>query len=263
MGKSFLFMSGKGGVGKSTLAAAIAVTAAEQGRRVALIDGDIGLRSLDMMLGLQDKVLFDLSDVTSRRCPLDSALVWHPQFPTLRLLVGGQEAKPKDFKQGDLVKIISTLKKRFDWVLVDGPAGLGRGVRNFSGIVDEVVIVATADPVSQRSAEKTASLLYPQGIRPSLLLNRVDKAQVLDGVIPQPKSLSQALELSLLGVVEESPLVYRYMLQGKTAAETEDPALKEAFRDIIQRMDGIQKPLPEYVPERLGLFRRIWKWLED
>ncbi len=263
MGASFLFISGKGGVGKSTLSSSIAVAAAGQGRRVALIDGDIGLRSLDMMLGLQDKVLFDLSDVVARRCSLDNAMVWHPAHPTLRLLVGGQAAKPKDFKQQDLRKILQTLKKRFDLVLVDGPAGLGRGVRNFTGITDEVVIVSTPDPVSQRSAEKLASQLYPMGIRPSLLLNRIDRGLVISGELPQPKLQALSLDLPLLGAVEECPAVYNAMLEGRTAAETDQPMLKNALEEIIQRMQGMERPIQDYEAPYLNLFQRIWKWLED
>jgi len=263
MGKSFLFISGKGGVGKSTLSSAIAVAAAEQGRRVALIDGDLGLRSLDMMLGLQDKVLYDLSDVVAHTCPLDKAMVWHPSHPTLRLLVGGQGAKPKDFRKQDLLKILTTLKKRFDLVLVDGPAGLGRGVRNFTGITDEVVIISTPDPVAQRAAEKLASLLFQSGIRPFLLLNRINRDLVISGGLPQPGAQALSLDLPLLGAVEEGNTVYSAMLEGKTAYESDDAMIRNAVEDVLKRMQGMNTPVEDILPPRLNLFQRIWKWLED
>jgi septum site-determining protein MinD len=263
MGKAYLFISGKGGVGKSTLAAALAVTAADKGLRVVLVDGDIGLRSLDMMLGLQDRVLFDLSDLVNRRCSLDSALVWHPFYPTLRLLVGGQSARPGDFKQQDLKKILSTLRKRFDLVLIDGPAGLARGVRNFTPLADVVVIVTTSDPIAQRGAEKTASQLYPAGIRPSLIINRVDREAVSTGVLPQPGALSGSLDLPLLGVVEESAGLFAASLEGKTAAQTGEPEIRNALEDILARMSGEERPLPEFAPTRRNLLQRLWKWLED
>jgi len=148
-------------------------------------------------------------------------------------------------------------------VLVDGPAGLGRGVRNFTGITDEVVIVSTPDPVSQRSAEKLASQLYPMGIRPSLLLNRIDRGLVISGELPQPKLQALSLDLPLLGAVEECPAVYNAMLEGRTAAETDQPMLKNALEEIIQRMQGMERPIQDYEAPYLNLFQRIWKWLED
>lgn len=263
MAKAFLLISGKGGVGKSTLASAIAVAAAAKGRRVALLDGDIGLRSLDLLLGLQDKVLYDMADLVARRCTLDQALIWHPEFPTLALMVGGQSARPGDFRKQDLQKIVNTLKKRFDLVILDGPAGLGRGVRNLLGLVDEVVVVATPDPVAIRSAEKLVSMLYPLGIRPSLLLNRMEPSRVLAGELQQPGAQALALDLPLAGVLEENPLVYEALLQGKTAAQTGDPRIDQAFSDIIRRMDGFDCAIPEYAPVKLTAFQRFLKWLED
>lgn len=262
MGKTVLFVSGKGGVGKSTLSSALAMAAADAGKRVALLDGDIGLRSLDMMLGLQDKVLFDLADVIDGRSSLENALVWHPVTPSLRLLVLGQQSKPKDFNRKDLRKILATLARRYDLVFVDGPAGLGRGVRNFAGLTDEVVIVSTPDPVSIRSAEKTASQLYPQGIRPWLLLNRYQPEKALEGAVDQPSALSLALDLPLLGVLEETSQVNEGLLTGKTAYQTGGAPVKEALAGMLKRLEGASLPVDDYQPIRLNLFQRIWKWLE-
>ena len=263
MGKSYLFISGKGGVGKSTLSAALAVFAAQSGKRVVIIDGDMGLRSLDLMLGLQDLVLYDMADLVKRRCALDQTLIKHPDFPTLHLMVGGQQARPKDFNKQDVQKILRTLKKRFDLVLVDGPAGLGRGVRIFAELVDEVFIVATPDPIAIRSAEKMASQLYAAGARPQMLLNRMSPQFVLDGAFDQPQNLSFALDIPLLGVFEESKPLYEAALQGKTAAQAGDEGITAELQNVLHRMEGEDLPLPEYKPEKLNVFQRIWKWLED
>lgn len=261
MGKSFLFVSGKGGVGKSTLAAALAVAAVMKGKRVALVDGDIGLRSLDLQLGMQDHVLYDMADLVSRRCNLNQALIWHKEYPSLCLMVGGQQAKPKDFKKQDLKKIINTLKKRFDLVLIDGPAGLGRGVNKFTGVADEVVVVTTPDPVSVRSAEKLISILYPQGVRPSLLLNRQQGQKVLEGSLHQASTIAQSLDLPLLGAVEENPLIYSALIQGKTAAQTGDLHLDAVLNDILSRMDGVMIPVPDYQAKPVSALARFFQKL--
>ncbi len=262
MGKSFLFISGKGGVGKSTLAAGLAVAAARKGKRVALIDGDIGLRSLDLFLGLQNKVLYDLADLVARRCTLDQTMIWHDSYASLCLIVGGQQAKPKDFRRQDLNKILRTLKKSFDMVFVDGPAGLGRGIRNFVGLTDEVLILATPDPVSLRSAEKLASQLYAEEIRPFLLLNRVSPDLVLSGKIQQPRMLSMNLDLPLIGVVEECPSIYEALLSGKTAAQTQETALNSAIENILARLEGEEKEIHDYLPVERTWFERFVEWLE-
>ncbi|HSK69872.1 MAG TPA: P-loop NTPase [Candidatus Limnocylindria bacterium] len=263
MGKAFLFISGKGGVGKSTLAAALAVASARTGARTALVDGDIGLRSLDMMLGLQDKAVYELTDVAGRTVSLEDALVRHPEFTALWLLVGGQQARPKDVSKQDLKKIVGTLKKRFDLVLLDGPAGLGRGAKNFLGIADEVVVVATPDQVATRAAEKTASWLYGMGIRPWLALNRVRRDLVLRGDAPQPGTLAQALDLPLLGVLEENPALVSLSANGMTAAQAGDTRADEALSDMLSRMAGEHTPVEDFAAPRLNIFQKIWAWLED
>lgn len=263
MAKTFLFLSGKGGVGKSTLSAALAVTAAEKGRRVALLDGDIGLRSLDMMLGLQNQVLFDLSDCVKRRCSLDKAMIWHPDFPTLRLMVSGQSAKPKDFKAQDLKKIINTLSKRFDLIFIDGPAGLGKGSRTFLDLADEIILVATPDPVAMRSVERMASMLIEKGKRPCLVINRVDENKVFDGSYDQPLDLAQGLDLPLMGMLQDDTAIYEHLLQGKTAAEMKKETITQSLQEMLERLEGANIPLKRLEETKKTVWQRLIAWLED
>lgn len=252
---AILFASGKGGVGKSTISAALAMALARNGLRCLLIDGDIGLRSLDLMLGVQDKVMFEMADCLQRRCTLDDAILIHPEQPHLHLLVGGQEAKPKEFAEKDLRRMLRTLKQRYDYLLIDGPAGLGRGLKNFAKHADRLVLVATADEVCLRDTEKTARVLRQwTGLRPDLLLNRYDERLLRQGLVGIPQGIADALDLALLGVIPRSDAVYAAMLQGKTLLDAEDTQPQQALYRAAASLSGRQMRTPS--PQR-GFFQRL------
>ncbi len=257
MGKVFLFASGKGGVGKSSAAASLGVEFARSHLRTALIDGDIGLRSLDLMLGMQDRVVFELTDCGRHLCSLDEALTPHPRFPLLHLLVGGQAARPKDIDIRDIGRIMGTLKNRYDMLLVDCPAGLGRGLNNFVGAADELILVATPDDVCLRDTEKTGRILFEKtSKRPHLLINRYDRRLLRRGSVKPPEAISAALDLPLMGVFEDDSAVYRAMLSGRTMAECGSGGTQNAVRRVAGRMLGAQIPFPRYKTGALPLLRR-------
>ncbi len=255
--KVILFASGKGGVGKSTLSAALCVLMARQGKRVLLIDGDVGLRSLDLMLNMQDKVLYELADSLARRCSLDDAMQPVPMAPGLFLMVAGQEARPRVFAGKDITRVVKTLKQRFDIIVIDGPAGIGRGLRNWASLTNRVVLVATADDVCLRDTEKTARMMREGWkLRPQLLLNRLDNRLVQRGLLSDPAAIAASLDIELLGVIPQSEDVYRGMLQGITAADVEDRQLKESLRRTAVRLTGELSPwqAPETLGQRLRRF---------
>ena len=249
-----LFASGKGGVGKSTLAAALCTLMARQGKRVLLIDGDVGLRSQDLMLRMQDKVLYELVDCLNRQCSLDEAIVPVPSMPGLYLLAAGQEARPRAFEGKSLDRIFRTLKQRFDFILIDGPAGLGRSLRNWTMQATRIVLIATADDVCLRDTEKAARMMI-QGykLRPQLLINRVDHKLIKRGLLSAPEAIAQMLDLELLGVVPQSDAVYRAMLEGATAADTNDRPLRQALERTSMRLMGALAPWrgPETAAQKL------------
>ena len=240
MGRMIMIASGKGGVGKSTLASSLAVSLARRGMRCLLLDADVGLRNLDLMMGVQDRVLYELSDCLCRRCSLDEAVVVHGSYPLLHLMMAGQEAKPKDFNQKDLTRIAKTLKNRYDMILVDAPAGIGRGVKNFISHCDQFILAATPDDVCLRDTEKMARIIMEAtGKHPYLVINRYDRRLVRRGVIADPKNTAQALDLPLLGVIEQSESVYRAMLAGKTIPEGADAPVVHALESVCDRLLGV------------------------
>ena len=260
MKRIIMFASGKGGVGKSSLSSALAYSMARRGLRTLLVDADFGLRSLDLMLGMQDSVLFELSDCLARRCSLSDALVSHPHQPLLKLLVGGQQARPKDFQVRDLAKMLKTLSPSFDIILVDGPAGLGRGIKLFLDIAKAWVLVATPDSVCLRAAEKTAQLLMKDGgERPWLLLNRQDAKLMKKGELGQPEQLALSLDLPLLGAIPQNDEAYRLLLQGRTMAEAEGAELRQAIEAAADRLLGLEaRPAPQPQHGWQGLLNRFF-----
>lgn len=244
MGKIWMIASGKGGVGKSSVAAGLAVMMARQMMRVLLVDADIGLRCLDLLMGLEDKVLFELNDCVEKRCALMDAAVQHPRFPSLYLMVGGQNVRPGDFGRKDMAKIFQTLKKYYDVILIDCPAGLGRGFRNVMQVADEALLVATPDDVCLRDTEKTAATLFEQrSLRAGLVLNRYEKDAMKKGLIRAPRDIGMALDIRVMGTIPNERAVYSAMLSGKTMAECGVSAVEESLRNLSARMQGSDIPL--------------------
>lgn len=245
-GKAILFASGKGGVGKSTLSAALGVALASRGQRVLLLDGDLGLRNLDLILGLQDTSLYELADCMERRCTLEEAIVVHKEFHTLYLLSGGQQARPKDFAAKDLARVLRTLKKRYDYLLIDGPAGIGGGFKSFLTVADHVVLIATPDTVCLRDTEKVAGLvMQKKNLHPDIVLNRYAWPLYWAGRIPAPQDIALSLDLPLLGVVPQSDSVYVDQLSGITMAQSADTEVTDAINRATERLLGLPTALPE------------------
>lgn len=254
MGRIIAIMSGKGGVGKSTLSAALAECYARMGKKVALLDGDVGLRCADLMLGMQDKVVFDLGDVVEERCGLDQALLSHPDYPFLLLLAAPQMMKPSDVKAKKIRKIVDILAARMDVVILDAPAGIGRGLKNLLNEQAMSLIVATPDDVSIRDAERLSSLLFDKGeMHSELVLNRVDRHMVKMGDMLPPAQIARMLDLRLMGIIPESRAVYRALLSHQTALRCADRAVVSALERTARRLLGQDVPLPSY---KKSIFRK-------
>lgn len=258
MGRIIMVASGKGGVGKSTIASSMAVSLSMRGLRCLLLDADVGLRNLDLMMGMQDQILYELMDVVSRRCTLDEAIVVHSENPLLNLMLAGQEAKPKDFIKKDLSRIVKTLKTRYDIILVDVPAGIGRGIKNFIVHCDQFILPATSDDVCLRDTEKMARIiLEASGEHPFLVINRYDKRLVRRGVVLDPQNIALAMDLPLLGVIPQSESVYRAMLEGKTIPEGAESSVKQSIERICDRLLGIPEPKNRWTQRLFGKGKKL------
>ena len=255
MGRIFAIMSGKGGVGKSTLAAALAEYYARSGKRVTLLDGDTGLRCVDLMLDLQNRVVYDLGDLAEKTCSMEQAMVSPPSLPNLRLLAAPQLMKPSDLKSKDMGRIITQLADQMDVLLLDAPAGIGRGLKNLLGAAAEPVVVATADDISVRDAERLGAVLSQrEEPHPGIVFNRVSRKLIRRGEMTPPDRLALALDMPLMGILPESERVYRALLRHQTALHCGDPAVESEIENIGQRLLGQDVALPSYAPSAMLRF---------
>ena len=258
MSVTYLFASGKGGVGKSTLSAHLAVQLARMGKSVVLIDADLGLRSQDLFLGLENSVVFDLVDVAEGKCLLSQALLEAPDLPKLRLLPAAQFVRAKDLDPRKLKKMISLLRKENDFILIDCPAGLERGLRNVlnAGSRLETILVVTPDDLSIRDGEQVISLVESKKLpRPRLLVNRLQNDLVHAGEMYSAETIAGLMDLPLLGEVLESEAFTLAQLRRRLALDYDCEARKALLR-IADRMTGKEVPFPRYGRKKTSFIRR-------
>lgn len=255
MSQAWMIASGKGGVGKSILTASLAMALAKRQMQTVIVDADIGLRSQDMMLGLQNKIVYDVVDVAKRGCKLKYALVSHAQVPALTLLPASQLDSVSDLNDKTLGKVTEKLKKRFSYVLMDAPAGVGRGFLNVAPVADHTLLVVTPDDLSIRDAERVVALLdEAKKPRPMLIVNRVVPALVQEGEMYSPQTVATTLDIPLLGYVPEDPAVLLAIARHETIVEEPGPA-QEAVDRICRRFLGEFVPMPS-LDARKRWFRR-------
>ena len=247
MGRTYLFLSGKGGTGKTTLSTSLGIALARKGKRTVLVDADIGLRCADLLLGMENDILYDLSDVAELRCTLPQALVHCREAQGFSVLSAPQMMKPSELDKLRLAAIVEELKLDYDYVLIDCPAGLGRGLRNFWSTAEEAIVVTTPDDASVRAAERLSQLLFEKkNIHPRMILNRADRLLVRVGEEQRPSVISGRTDMQLLGVVPDSPDVYRALLKHKTALLSDSISVRHAIARIADRIEGIERRFPRY-----------------
>ncbi len=262
MSTAWIIASGKGGVGKSTVTACVGVSMAREGRKVCIIDGDVGLRDQDALLGLENRIVFDLLDVAEGNCRLEQALVSPESEPNLALLPASQFARARELKPGAFRRIIVRLKQLYDVVLIDCPAGIERSLRGLmNDAINECVLVCTPDDVCIRNAERTASVLNKKDMpRPRLIVNRLDEDLIRGGEMYSAATVAATLDLELLGEVPDDSYVYRAMLTHQTLMDIDCEA-RNALQRISHRMMGVTSgaSLPGYGTQKLPWYRRIFQ----
>jgi septum site-determining protein MinD len=240
MGTVVCVTSGKGGTGKTSITGGVAVAMAQMGCHVLCIDMDIGLRNLDISLGLSDRALMDFSDVALGRCPLNRGAVSHPDLKNLSLLSAPMHL-PKELTMEKVRSLLKTARKEYDFVLIDSPAGLGAGFRLATCGADRVLVVATNDASSLRDAQRTVSELDSME-QIHLVMNRV-QPKLLRKLRTTIDDAMNTAGLPLIGVVPEDPEVMLSANLGQPMYFKGTRGAAYACRNIALRLQGEQVPI--------------------
>jgi septum site-determining protein MinD len=261
MGEAIVITSGKGGVGKTTTSANIGTALALLGKKVCMVDTDIGLRNLDVVMGLENRIVYDLVDVVEGRCRLPQSLIKDKRFDELYLLPAAQ-TKDKDSVSPDKVKaVILDLKNDFDFVIIDCPAGIEQGFKNAIAGADKAIVVTTPENAAVRDADRIIGLLEANKIRNSkLIINRIRANMVKKGEMLDIDEICSVLSIDLLGIVPDDEHVIKAANMGEPTVMNPTSRAAIAYRNIARRILGDTVPLMP-LDDKAGVFTRMKKFL--
>ena len=238
--------SGKGGVGKTTTTANLGTALAMQGKKVAVVDSDIGLRNLDAVLGLENRIVYDLVDVVEGQCRLRQALIKDKRLPELYLLPAAQTRDKNAINSIQMEQLCEQLRQDFDFVLIDSPAGIEQGFRNAIVGADEIIIVANPEMASVRDADRIIGLVEAAGKpEPRLILNRLRAEMVKRGDMMDVADVLEVLGIDLVGIVPEDEMIIVAINKGEPIVYEKRSRAGSAYLNAAQRIIGKEVPLEE------------------
>jgi septum site-determining protein MinD len=256
-GKVVTVTSGKGGVGKTTATANIGAALAAAGHKVVCIDADIGLRNLDVVMGLENRIVYDLVDVVEGRCRLRQAMIRDKHLNDYYLIPAAQTRDKSAVSPSDMVRLCEELRPDLDWILIDSPAGIERGFRNAIAPADIVLVVTNPEVSAVRDADRIIGLIEAEEKGPArLVINRIKSEMVRRGDMLSPDDVLELLAVELIGLIPEDEHVVMSTNQGVPIVLNGKSKSAQAFRDIASRLKGEEVPFTPLDDER-GLFKRL------
>lgn len=248
--------SGKGGVGKTTAVANIAVALATNNMKVVCIDGDIGLRNLDVVMGLENRIVYDLVDVVEGRCRLRQAMIRDKRLPELYLIPAAQTRDKSAVSPSDMVRLCDELRPEVDWVLIDSPAGIERGFKYAIAAADKVIVLTNPEVSAVRDADRVIGLLEAEEKGPAaLVINRVNPTMVKRGDMLSVDDVLDLLAVELIGIVPEDENVLVASNKGTPLSLDSRSRAGQAFKNIARRLMGERVPFLDM--ESPGLLQRL------
>ena len=243
MGEVIVVTSGKGGVGKTTTTANLGTGLALQGKKVVLIDTDIGLRNLDVVMGLENRIVYDLVDVIEGACRAKQAIIKDKRYEGLYLLPAAQTRDKTAVKPQQMLKLTEELKQEFDFVLIDCPAGIEQGFKNAIAGADRALVVTTPEVSAVRDADRIIGLLEANELKePRLIVNRVRNDMVKRGDMMSIEDIIDILAIDLIGVVPDDEKIIVSTNRGEPAVTDTKALAGQAYRNITKRVLGEEVP---------------------
>src|SRR5690625_4460414 len=259
MGEAIVITSGKGGVGKTTTTANVGTALALLEQKVCLVDTDIGLRNLDVVMGLENRIIYDIIDVAEGHCRLEQALIKDKRFGHLFLLAAAQTKDKEAISPESVKNIIDELKKDFDYVIIDCPAGIEQGYKNAVAGADQAIVVTTPEISAVRDADRIIGLLETEKhiAPPKLIINRIRKNLVNSGEMMDVDEITMHLSIDLLGIVADDEAVITASNKGEPVVLDPNNRASISYRNIARRILGDSVPLQSLEETKKGVFSKL------
>jgi septum site-determining protein MinD len=254
--RKIVVTSGKGGVGKTTTTANLGAALAKRGSRVILVDADIGLRNLDLVLGLEKRIVFDLVEVAEGRCQLRQALIKDKRFESLCVLPASQTRDKDAVTEEQFAAIVDQASEQADYVLIDSPAGIEGGFRNAVAGANEAIVVTTPEVSSIRDADRVVGKLSDKRLPIRAIVNRLRPEMVRTGDMLSVDDVCEILAVELLGIVPDDEEIIDTTNRGEPVALTEMTRLGAIYDKIARRLEGEIVPFTSF--DSQGFFGRIF-----
>lgn len=259
MGEVIVITSGKGGVGKTTTTANIGTGLAALNKKVVLVDTDIGLRNLDVVMGLENRIVYDIVDVVNGNCKLRQALIKDKRFEGLHLLPAAQTKDKSAVTVEQMKDLCNELKQEFDYVIIDCPAGIEQGFKNAIAGAERAIVVTTPEVSAVRDADRIIGLLEAAELRePHLIINRLRPQMVKKGDMMGIEDMIDILAIRLLGVVPDDETIIVSTNRGEPAVLDQGSRAGQAYRNITRRITGEEVPFMD-LEANTGLVGKLKK----
>ena len=256
MGEVIVITSGKGGVGKTTTTANIGAGLALRNKSVVMLDADIGLRNLDVVMGLENRIVYDVVDVVEERCRTKQALIKDKRYEGLCIIPAAQTRDKNAVTPEQMKKLTEELKEEFDYVLIDCPAGIEQGFKNAVAGADKAIVVTTPEVSAVRDADRIIGLLEAKEIsNPQLIINRIRPQMIKKGDMMNVDDIIDILAIDLIGIVPDDESIIITTNRGEPAVADDKSKAGQAYRNIVSRIMGEKVPVMEL--DAPGFFTKI------